>query len=337
MGYEERHTNPAGGKRPRPAWQLILLDLALTGLVLCVFALFHHVLPSVQRRLNGPMTPIATVTPLAPPVETAAAEASPEVTPDPNDWRAKFAGRFTEETVVTENSYTSPNLSVEISTHVVTMDNGQPTTYYVADIYLADISGFRTCFSNPRYHESGESLAQQYGAILAINGDYATNQSYGLLVRNGQIYMEEQTENDICVLYYDGSMETYGPLIDLIFPRYGLELLESDGSPKTEFNTTYAIVSRNPRTGLGYYEPGHYCFVVLDGRQEGYSYGMPMEGFAKIFSDLGCAAAYNMDGGDSAVMVFNGAEYNRPSHGGRNLGDMLYIAEPDTPFEGEGE
>ena len=72
--------------------------------------------------------------------------------------------------------------------------------------------------------------------------------------------------------------------------------------------------------------------------QDGYSNGIPMGGFAQIFSDLGCVSAYNMDGGDSAVMLFNGSRCNRPSHGGRDLGDMLYITElpSDTPKGGEG-
>ena len=352
MTSPEQETRQTKTKKKRPAWLLVLLDLMLTGLVLCVFATFHHVIPSIQRRLSGPITPIATIVPSAAPTQRPQTEdgeeAEPE--PDPNDWRVKFAEHFTDEVIVTENSYASPNISITISTHFEEAENHQVRTWYVADIYIAQIENFQTCFSNARYHESAESLSEQYGFILGVNGDYATNQSEGLLVRNGQIYLDEQTANDICVLYYDGTMETYGAeeyIASEILERdvyqswkFGPELLEPDGSPKTSFNTTYAIESRNPRTGLGYYEPGHYCFVVMDGRQDGYSNGIPMDGFARIFSELGCVSAYNMDGGDSTIMMFNGSRYNTPSHGGRNLGDMLYITEltagEPAPEEGEG-
>lgn len=338
---EGKHTQ--GKARRRPVWQLIVMDILLTGVVLCIFATFHHVIPTVRRRTTAPIEPIATVAP--PP--TAAPEETPEPTIDPNDWHAKFAEHFTDEVVVTENSYSSPDISVTVE-KIFTDEDDWEMTYYLADIYIADIECFKTCFSMRTSYQPAVELAGDYGAILAINGDFARNQGYGLLVRNGEIYLEDQTDNDICVLYYDGTMETYGAdeyVAEEILQRevyqnwkFGPELLEPDGSPKEEFNTTWAIYNENPRTGLGYYEPGHYCFVVLDGRQPGYSKGAKMDGFAKIFADLGCVCAYNLDGGDSSIMVFNGAEVNQPSHGGRELGDMLVIGEPDwSPEPEEGE
>ena len=54
---------------------------------------------------------------------------------------------------------------------------------------------------------------------------------------------------------------------------------------------------------LGYYEPGHYCLVVIDGRAMGGSSGANMQALASLMSDLGCREAYNLDGGNSAEMV----------------------------------
>lgn len=67
---------------------------------------------------------------------------------------------------------------------------------------------------------------------------------------------------------------------------------------------------------------------MTDG-QDGYSRGLKIEELAKLFADLGCKAAYNLDGGASAVMTFNDAIYSRPSNGGRALGDALLIKELD--------
>ena len=51
-----------------PLWKLLVQQLLLTGLVLCVFALFHHVLPRAQESLD-----IAVERPAA---QTAAEEKS---------------------------------------------------------------------------------------------------------------------------------------------------------------------------------------------------------------------------------------------------------------------
>ena len=59
------------------------------------------------------------------------------------------------------------------------------------------------------------------------------------------------------------------------------------------------------------------------------------DGLAQLFADLGCKAAYNLDGGASAVMTFNDEIYSRPSNGGRALGDALLIKELDGTGEGD--
>jgi len=84
---------------------------------------------------------------------------------------------------------------------------------------------------------------------------------------------------------------------------------------------------RNPRSALGYFEPGHYCFILVDGRQPGYSDGLTLEDLSQVFYDLGCTVAYNLDGGQTAVMAFMGEETNIPYEGGRQTSDILFIAE----------
>ena len=75
------------------------------------------------------------------------------------------------------------------------------------------------------------------------------------------------------------------------------------------------------------YQP-HYVFFVVDGRDEGYSRGVTMTELAQIMTDLGCQCAYNLDGGGSSAMYFNGSIINQPSNGGeRATSDILYIAQ----------
>ena len=94
----------------------------------------------------------------------------------------------------------------------------------------------------------------------------------------------------------------------------------------TEFNTS--VATWNPRCAIGYYEPGHYCLVVVDGRQRGYSLGLEMTELSKLMKQLGCAEAYNLDGGMTAMMAYGTELYSQPCGGGRQNCDIVYVAEP---------
>ena len=68
--------------------------------------------------------------------------------------------------------------------------------------------------------------------------------------------------------------------------------------------------------------------VVVDGRGE--SAGFTLPDLSQLFYDLGCTAAYNLDGGNSSIMVWNNAVINEPSGGGRESSDALLITEVKT-------
>ena len=108
--------------------------------------------------------------------------------------------------------------------------------------------------------------------------------------------------------------------------EFGPSLLGENGEPLTAFPNSKVKV-QNPRSVIGYYEPGHYCFVSVDGRQK-HSRGLRMEELAQLMSSLGCKAAYNLDGGESASMYWNGDIFNKPSDGGRAMADIIYIFDP---------
>ena len=333
----------------------LLLQLLLAGLVLCVFALFHHVIPYSRTRTQGMPAPIAAVersvtpSPAPLPTDSAQAEVQPEETipeeaeepepteePRPLTWAEKFAEHFTEETVWEDMHYSSPAMAVTITKYEYT-ELLPKSVYFVADIYLSDVEQLQAAFPLNGYSFAvPAAIARDAGAIIAVNGDCFVDQRDGFVVRNGQIYDQNPTTADVCALYYDGRMETYGPgeytaeeIIDgepWQLWHFGPSLLNADGSPKEDFNISEALLVAHPRTALGYYEPGHYCFVVVDGRQGGYSLGADMKTLSKIMSGLGCAAAYNLDGGASSVMVFNGKLVNHPI-GDRYLNDLVIAAE----------
>ena len=262
-----------------------------------------------------------------------AAEASAEPA-DETPLAEKFADRFTDSVIVTENSYTSPDISITVDEV-----NEENLTYYVADIYVRDITCFQTALAGDTYgsgfRDSIEDMAVLNNALLAVNGDYYGNTTEGVVIRNGVIYRANPTDCDVCVLYYDGSMKVMPGSSFSVEEAvedgawqawtFGPALLDAGGNPITAFASTSRITNANPRTAIGYYEPGHYCLVVVDGRGE--SSGISLPRLSRLFDTLGCNAAYNLDGGNSSIMVWGNEVINNPSGGGRESSDALLIAE----------
>lgn len=134
-----------------------------------------------------------------------------------------------------------------------------------------------------------------------------------MVIRNGEVYRDSTNGSDVCVLYYNGVMKTFSAEefdVDQAIKdgawqawSFGPELLDKNGNSMTEFTADGHVKEINPRSAIGYYEPGHYCMVVVDGRQRGYSSGMSLTQLSKLFQDLGCVSAYNLDGGRSSYSL----------------------------------
>ena len=88
-------------------------------------------------------------------------------------------------------------------------------------------------------------------------------------------------------------------------------------------------MSSNPRTAIGIVDELHYLFVVSDGRTNA-SEGLSLRELAEFMQSLGADIAYNLDGGGSSTMVFNGKVINNPTTNGksikeRSVSDIVYI------------
>ena len=69
----------------------------------------------------------------------------------------------------------------------------------------------------------------------------------------------------------------------------------------------------HPRMGLGQRKDGTFIFVVVDGRQPGYSIGTNLLELQNIFNRYDAYNAANLDGGSSATMYYNGKVVNKTS------------------------
>ena len=332
-------------KKPLPALFVLLFDLLGIGAMLGVFALFQF---GMQSNSNEPMQQIifkgtpaptgteqATDTP-APVEATAAVSATPEPTPTPapGDFSAVFPqGDLEEEGVL--GSYADENLRV-----VVTEQHTTDATYYVADVWVRNILGYKTAFSGGKY-DGGYSLpsdmASENHAVLALSGDCYKARPEGIVIRNGSLY-RDTVSGDVCILYADGVMESYYESdfdLNAAIARgayqgwsFGPKLIDN-GQVPAPYNTTDKIIGHNPRAAIGYYEPGHYCLVYVDGRQSDDSAGLTLNELSQIMIDLGCKDAYNLDGGQSSMMVFQGQVIGSPYKGGRDISDIIYFGGDD--------
>lgn len=252
----------------------------------------------------------------------------------------------TETSEVTDNSFTSGETSVEIST--VTTGSGENTvTYYVADVQLGDASVLRSAFANDSFGlniiQTTSEIAEANDAVFAINGDYYGFRDTGIVIRNGVLFRDEGARDGLAI-YRDGTVEVYDETAtsgdELIANGVWQTLsfgpaLVADGQVLTgidevEVDTNFgnhSVQGSHPRTAIGVIDDNHLIFVVVDGRSEGYSRGATMTELAQIMIDQGATIAYNLDGGGSSTMYFNGSLVNNPL--GRNeergTSDILYI------------
>ena len=85
-------------------------------------------------------------------------------------------------------------------------------------------------------------------------------------------------------------------------------------------------LTTEPRTAIGQIGPLHYLILVVDGRQEGYSQGVSLPRLQELFLMHGVETAFNLDGGGSTTLFFDGKIINRPGNGGqRHVSDILYL------------
>jgi exopolysaccharide biosynthesis protein len=245
----------------------------------------------------------------------------------------KFKSQFTTGGIEqTETTYKSPRVSVKLDK----VQTGG-VTYTIADIYVTDIRYLKTAFATGKYGRSLTDtvldMAMINKAIVAMSGDYYGIRDKGVVIRNGVLY-RETLYRDVLLMNNDGRMETFTAAdfnINTVLKQGAWQswsfgpMLLTDGKPMTTFNSD--VTSLNPRSAIGYYEPGHYCFILVDGRQPGYSNGMTMKQLSQLFYDLGCKVAYNLDGGQSALLTFKDKIVNSPYNGGRNISDIVYIAD----------
>ena len=286
----------------------------------------------IQRVYEVPDQPVTKYTLGAQNSETSGgtAEGSDTAETDPSD---------TTDTAGTENAGYAAEPDVKITEY-----RYNDTTVYVADIVLSSPDQLKTALARSSYGknvtEKTSVIAADNGALLAINGDYYGARERGYVIREGIIYRSTRRQGaEDLVIYRDGTMRIISEsdvsaeelLNDGAYNvfSFGPGLISDGVITVSEGYEVGQAMASNPRTAIGQVDGLHYVFVVSDGRTSE-SAGLSLYELAQFMSELGVSVAYNLDGGGSSTMYYNGEVVNNPTTNGkriseRSVSDIVYI------------
>lgn len=267
-----------------------------------------------------------------------AADATSDNDSDENEQTAASTADLSELLGEAFGTYSDENININMYQATV-----NDTEVYVADITLSSAEYLKAAFANDTYGKNVKAktsaIAADNDAILAINGDYYGAREGGYVIRNGVLYRDIPSDNEVLCIYADGSMKVvsaYDVTAEELINEgvwqafsFGPGLLENGEITVGVNEETGKAMASNPRTAIGMLDELHYVFVVSDGRT-GASEGLSLYELAAFMQELGVEAAYNMDGGGSSTMVFMGEVINNPTTSGnrikeRSVSDIVYI------------
>lgn len=250
-------------------------------------------------------------------------------------------GGSAAQAVVSSKSYEDENIKITIKTL-----EAYNTVVYIADVQLSSVEYLKTALANNTFGRnisaSTSSIAKSNNAIFAINGDYYGFRNYGLVLRDGVLYRNASgsslygqallIDSDGNFSIADESSLVSGSLVSQGIWQglsFGPALIENGQIAVNANSEVKQSMTSNPRTAIGQISALHYIFVVSDGRT-GESEGLSLLQLAQIMKENGCTLAYNLDGGGSSTMWFNGAIVNKPTTNGktiaeRSVSDIVYI------------
>ena len=225
----------------------------------------------------------------------------------------------------------------------VTQYRAYDSNIYVADVEVTDGTSILSAFANNTYGrnitDTTSDMAEENNAVLAINGDYYGARQSGYVIRNGVVYRNQGSNGEDMVISKDGSLSFISEsdtTTDSLMQKqawqvlsFGPVLVENGQVAVSENDEVGMAMASNPRTAIGTVAKNHYLFVVSDGRTSE-SAGLSLYELANFMKSLGATNVYNLDGGGSSTMVFQGEVVNNPTTNGnkiseRAVSDILYI------------
>ncbi len=259
-----------------------------------------------------------------------------------------------------EENYTEAGYEDEtLSVHMEKV-TAEKAIYNVAHVTVGDASQLRTFITAKGRTDRISSLAKKAGAVVAIGGDYYGSDKGGYIVRQGEVIEKRKSPyetRDLLCIDENGDFHILRRIRDAkkngksksINPDFKdqLKALTEEHTLVNVFEWGPALVldgevqeipdsysgnpdGREPRCAIGQTGPLSYVLVVVDTikhHDRSGKEGATAEELAQFMADLGCTQAYNLDGGNSALMVFHGENYSdKTVKEERSVSDIIYFA-----------
>ncbi len=269
---------------------------------------------------------------------------------------SKSYTKFSNETTTTNQSANSSGTSTakvntatayEDDTKAISIETYErnSTQIHVATVTIKGDASIKTALADETYGRNikakTSTTAQSVNAVLAVNGDYYGARDAGYVIRNGQLLRSDSQDanQEDLVIYQDGSFEiiregdiTAQELLNkgaVQVLSFGPALIENSQVAVDSADEVGKAMASNPRTAIGIIDDKHYVLVVSDGRTDE-SKGLSLKELADFMKELKVTTAYNLDGGGSSTMYFNGQIINKPTTNGHNIeerevSDIVYL------------
>lgn len=243
-------------------------------------------------------------------------------------------------TVKTATAYEDDTKAISIETYEL-----NSTQIHVATVTIKGDASIKTALADETYGRNikakTSTTAQSVNAVLAVNGDYYGARDAGYVIRNGQLLRSDSQDanQEDLVIYQDGSFEIIreGDITAQELLNKGAvqvlsfcpALIENSQVAVDSSDEVGKAMASNPRTAIGIIDDKHYVLVVSDGRTDE-SKGLSLKELADFMKELKVTTAYNLDGGGSSTMYFNGQIINKPTTNGHNIeerevSDIVYL------------
>ena len=243
----------------------------------------------------------------------------------------------------TENGYRDDTIIVEMEQRRMF-----DSDVFIAYVKIATPSQLRTAIAGTKLSSTRTNettvITSAYNGIVGINGDYYSDKDRqgGHIVRMGQS-MRERVSDNFDLLFIDelGDLHVFlrgkkdqQAQVDAFKSEheivnafcFGPGLVVDGEKPEGVSDYKWFDVnSENPRAAIGQLDMLTYVLVAVNGRTSE-SIGVTMDQMADIMLELGCEQAYNLDGGNSATLAFNGQVYNVKKQKERDVSDVIYFA-----------
>ena len=262
----------------------------------------------------------------------------------------KSAGMKPNPALFTEDGYEDASIRVQLETR----EGDKDLIWRIAWVEIASPTQLRTAYFGKAVKSDTQDkisrLAPKMNAVIAINGDnYGQDKAkHSFSVRMGEVRQTKLNKTkDILIIDENGDFHTFinsagadsfakdtGHTVVNAF-MFGPALVKEGEIVSLKREYGFNPEGTQPRAAIGQLDRLSYVLVIADNATGSDKKGATHQQLAKFMQELGCREAYNLDGGNSAIMMYNGTMLNNKMGQERDVTDMIYFATAVPPEEWE--